>query len=70
MIDNLKTCPEKIYLQAEDNDGQIYQNDITWCVDRIDDNDIEYIRVDIVIAREEAAYQLGLFNFSPTDRPI
>jgi hypothetical protein len=32
--------PDKIYLQIED------ETEVTWCVDRINDTDVEYLRVD------------------------
>jgi len=36
-------APNKIYLQIGDhNYDDIYGDDITWCSDRQDDNDIEY----------------------------
>ena len=35
------SAPEKIYLQWADED----YDEITWCVDQIDDTDIEYSRV-------------------------
>jgi len=48
----MENIPEKIYLQiCEDADetitdfNELYQEDITWCADRIHDNDIEYVRV-------------------------
>lgn len=56
-MDNIKTWPEKIYLQGADEvDGDcdkyedVYQflEDITWCDDSINTHDIGYIRIDIV----------------------
>ena len=35
--------PDKIYLQIKDEDGDD-QDDWTWCIDKINDTDIEYIR--------------------------
>ena len=37
--------PKKIYLQVEPEDD-IHEG-ITWCEDRINDTDIEYIRADL-----------------------
>jgi hypothetical protein len=39
--------PGKIYLQIEDNDGDGLE-EITWCTDRINDSDVQYIRADII----------------------
>ena len=39
--------PDKIYLQINDDLGEEL-DDITWCEDRIEDTDIEYIRADLV----------------------
>jgi len=36
------TVPKKIYLQILDEDGEI-PDEVTWCVDRIHDTDVEYI---------------------------
>lgn len=33
----------KIYLQVKDEDGEI-PDEVTWCIDRIHDTDIEYVR--------------------------
>ena len=39
--------PDRIYLQWQ----REYHEETTWCVDQIDDDDIEYIRVDIADRR-------------------
>ena len=47
----MKNVPKKIYLQiGEDADleedfNELSNEDITWCKDKINDNDIEYVRV-------------------------
>ena len=41
--------PGKIYLQYYDED----QPETTWCEDKINDNDVEYIRKDLVVAQYE-----------------
>ena len=39
----MKNIPQKIYLQCCDEDGEpLAIGKITWCVDRINDTDIEY----------------------------
>jgi len=42
--------PDKIYLQVdEDSEKSIdWFEGVTWCQDRINDTDIEYIRVDLI----------------------
>jgi len=38
--------PERIYLQCYDEDGHlrdVYNDDVTWCADRIDENDVAYV---------------------------
>ena len=37
-------APDKIYLQITDDEGE-HSDEITWCVDKINDDDVEYIRV-------------------------
>ncbi len=37
--------PETIYLQIQDDDGNSLPEGATWCVDKIFDTDIEYVRV-------------------------
>ena len=43
-------APDRIYLQIDpDGEGAFYQIDeTTWCQDKINDNDVEYIRADLV----------------------
>ena len=49
-----KTAEEHIWLQSHDEDGDWYGGDgPTWCVDKINDTDIEYIRADV--AKSNAA---------------
>lgn len=38
--------PERIYLQCHDEDGNLLDlvhDDVTWCVDKINANDVTYI---------------------------
>jgi len=46
--------PGKIYLQYYDEDIP----ETTWCEDKINDTDVEYIRKDLVVAQADA-YQRG-----------
>ena len=39
------SAPDKIYLQWADEESDEDYNEITWCVDQIDDTDVEYSRV-------------------------
>lgn len=50
-------APERIYLQTGleewDNDPELTWDDleeVTWCVDRINDNDVEYVLKDVAAA--------------------
>lgn len=43
--------PEAIYLQC-DEDG--YTDDTTWCRDSINDQDIKYVRADLVKEMKES----------------
>jgi hypothetical protein len=49
------TAPITIYLQWYDDDEPGGEG-ITWCVDKIEDEDVEYIRIDIyeALQRENA----------------
>jgi len=43
-------APERIYLQAsmtEEDDDWDDEIGVTWCVDRINDSDVEYVRRDV-----------------------
>ena len=46
----MKNIPNKIYLQIGEKtpkDADFEElNEVTWCQDRINDNDIEYVRID------------------------
>ncbi|MBS3776883.1 MAG: hypothetical protein KGY70_16920 [Bacteroidales bacterium] len=46
----MKNIPEKIYLQVDPENENPYNfnelREVTWCRDRINENDIEYIRRD------------------------
>ena len=63
-------APERIYLQTELNDWDSEDiaweslEGVTWCADRINDNDIEYVRRDIAAKLwaaldQELAYPFG-----------
>jgi len=53
-------APERIYLQTGleswDDDSELTWDDleeVTWCVDRINDNDVEYVRKDVAAGLRE-----------------
>jgi len=47
------TAPDIIYLQVDgDKAGDGAWEGITWCTEKINDNDVEYIRADRVGARQ------------------
>jgi len=53
-------APERIYLQTGleewDDDPELTWDDleeVTWCVDRINDNDVEYVRRDVAVGLRE-----------------
>lgn len=54
----MRNIPNKIYLQiGEDAElavdyREFSRDDITWCEDRINDNDIEYVRSDMNVEEE------------------
>lgn len=43
--------PERIYLQGEESNPA--WPDRTWCIDRIGDDDTEYVRVDLLTRRDD-----------------
>lgn len=43
------TPPEKIYLQVDpENEGSMGREGVTWCADKINETDVEYVRKDLV----------------------
>ena len=50
----MKKYPKEIYLQHQPEDEEYYRKygttfeSTTWCVDKINDTDIKYIRADLV----------------------
>ena len=50
MSDSLET----IWLQSFGEAEQVFGDEISWCEDQINDDDVEYIRADIVIKLLEA----------------
>jgi hypothetical protein len=46
----IKSAPERIYLQLVESDyvDNLYGAEETWCQDKINDDDVEYVRGDIV----------------------
>ena len=52
-----KDAPKRIYLQHDpENTGEPFSeaNEVTWCTDKINDNDIEYVRADLARRRDNA----------------
>jgi len=53
----MKNMPKRIYLQVEiteDKYGEVERpEDVTWCEDKINDTDVEYIRVDLLSEKGE-----------------
>ena len=67
------SAPEKIYLQWADEESDEDYNEITWCVDQIDDTDVEYSRVtleELAALRRvaEAARNHDLMAGAPSNR--
>ena len=56
-------APAKIYLQRGDDlkAGDGHWEGETWCADAINENDVEYIRADLVKARIKRAKKGGYF---------
>ena len=54
--------PEKIYLQVdpEGESATDYYEGVTWCQDRINKNDVEYIRADLVSKKPECNHCYNL----------
>ena len=50
-----KNAPENIYLQIEDYEG----DDVTWCTDKINETDEEYIRKDLYEKLQEEYKQFA-----------
>lgn len=45
-------APERIYLQIEDDEFRIPILETTWCQDKINESDIEYVRADLLSAAQ------------------
>lgn len=61
MKTKIKNLPKKIYLQIGDidaNNGVDFDEltGVTWCADKINDNDIEYQLVEKIIKKEKKWY--------------
>ena len=62
------SAPDKIYLQIGDYDNpevipddDWYTGNITWCVDKIDDNDLEYVAAAELEALKSIKFYLQSF---------
>lgn len=58
---NLKTWPERIYLQSENEFGTgtcafKTQGEVTWCQDQISAHDVEYVRADVAAPAQPPEY--------------
>jgi hypothetical protein len=58
-MSNLKTWPEKMYFQWTDDDSldvkkykDLFGEDLTYCPEKINAGDVEYIRADLAKKRE------------------
>ena len=47
-----KPAPNRIYLQWD-------SDDVTWCIDQIEETDVEYVRADLGERNSEAMEKLG-----------
>jgi hypothetical protein len=54
--------PERIWLQDLDGDGD-YRGEVTWCKDKINDTDTEYIRSDVVNERPGLLAEIRRLRF-------
>jgi len=52
------TKHDTIYLQVCDDDESEWCGEVTWCQDRIHDEDVKYIRADLVEQQLAAAHDL------------
>lgn len=69
--EKLKNIPDKIYLQIgeiPDEDDFIDLEDVCWCVDKINDNDIEYCRTENVLNVEEILNLIRIFQWNDLDK--
>ena len=54
--------PERVYLQCYESDGTLrdfIHDDVTWCVDQINDNDAVYILAPDQSPREKPSGDIG-----------
>jgi hypothetical protein len=51
---------ERIWLQYHDEDGEPndYGESVTWCKDKINDTDVEYVRADAAVAQSKEIREL------------
>lgn len=73
----LSQPPERIYLQVGDDEsefpGEIHWRSVTWCEDPVENNDLVYVRSDLVRPAVvegliETLRELGATAFSNVDR--
>lgn len=56
------TAPKKIFLQWDEGICDLYLNEVTWCVDQINPDDVEYVRKDVT-DKLLSACNAALINF-------
>jgi hypothetical protein len=54
----MKEAPKNIFLQW-DGETELSEGQITWCVDRINDSDVEYILATELEAAEKVIFEAG-----------
>lgn len=46
-MSNVRTWPQRIYLQQEERAPYKEHSEVTWCADKINEHDVEYVRIDL-----------------------
>lgn len=46
-MSNIRTWPQRIWLQQEEPAPFNEHSEVTWCQDKINQHDVEYVRVDL-----------------------
>ena len=66
----MSEAPERIWLQwhGDGDPGEVYVDEVTWCLDHIFDGDIEYVRKDRADALAEALETISE-AYAPSNHP-